>query len=265
MVLMWSQSLISLPIVLLLSVTLSVSTSWAWLLILFGVIGYAGDVWFFHVLGNVDVSISNVAWSLLSLFLAAAGFFFFGDSWGITQSLGSVLIVVGALSLSLRHQRVDLLKMLWLVSVLALLYLPYYIVKKYVIDQGVSPLIVFFWMVYGREVFSFCFGGLFPTIRRTAIATIRTSWHFMTLNTSIILSFLFAEYMGALAYDEGPFSLVSIVGNIQPFIVMGIAGIVVHFWPTEAPKELLTRQSVRLKVLCFFIVFCGLALLSHSA
>lgn len=265
MVLMWSQSLVSLPIVGLLAVFLPLETSWMWLLIAFGVLGYAGDVWFFHVLANVDVSISNLAWSILSLLLAAAGFFLFGEFWGIWQTLGAVLIVGGALTLSFHHQRVDLLRMLWLVSILALLYLPYYIVKKFVIVQGVDPLTVFFWMVCGREIFSFCFGALFPAIRRTAIHTIRSSWHFMTLNAVIIIAFFVAECAGAFAYESGPFSLVSIVTNIQPFIVMAIAGSFVAIFPSKAPRELLTRQSVQLKTICFLIVFCGLALLAHSA
>jgi hypothetical protein len=70
-----------------------------------------------------------------------------------------------------------------------------------------------------------------------------------------------AEYAGAFAYASGPLSLVVVVSNVQPFLVLAIAGFVVRFFPSKAAKELLTRQSVQLKLLCFFLAFIGLALL----
>ena len=178
------------------------------------------------------------------------------------QSVGAVLIISGSLILSFYHQKVDLYRMLWLVTSLALLYLPYYIVKKMAIDDGVNPATVFFWMIFAREIFSFSLPWFFPKVRHIAINTMRMSWHFMAINAAVIVCFFLAEYAGTLAYKHGPLSLVAIVSNIQPFMVMGLAGLVVFFVPSKAPKELLTRQSVKLKILCFLIVFTGLALIA---
>jgi len=262
MALMWSQSMISLPILGMLAFILPLETSWMWVLILFGIIGYAGDVWFFHVLAHVDVSVTNIAWSILSLLLAASGFLLFGESWGLHQTIGALLIIGGALTLSFYHHRVNVLRMLWLVFTLAALFLPFYLMKKWALHEGQHPLTVFFWLLFGREVFSFCIGGSFAGTRRIAITAMRESWHFMVMNFVVILAFFTAEFTGTLAYATGPLSLVAIVSNIQPFLVMGIAGLLFFFVPSKAAKELLTRQSIQLKVICFFIVFAGLALLA---
>lgn len=262
MALMWSQSIISLPILGALALFVPLETSWMWILILFGIIGYAGDIWFFHVLAHVDVSVTNIAWSILSLLLAASGFLFFGESWGLHQTLGALFIIGGALTLSFYHHRVNILRMLWLVSTLAALFLPFYLMKKWALHEGQHPLTVFFWLLVGREVFSFCIGGTFADTRRVAIAAMRESWHFMAINLVVILAFFTAELTGTFAYATGPLSLVAIVSNIQPFAVMSLAGLLYFFIPSKAAKELLTRQSVSIKVLCFLIVFTGLALLA---
>ncbi len=262
MALMWSQSFFSLPILAVLAFILPLPTSWLPILLIFGIVGYAGDLWFFHVLEHVDVSITNIAWSILSLLLVASGFLLFGETWSILQTVGAALVISGALILSLYHQKVDLPRMLWLLTSLALLYLPYYIVKKMAIDDGVYPATVFFWMLFGREIFSFSLPWAFPKVRRIAQTAMRESWHFMGMNAAVITCFFLAEFFGALAYTTGPLSLVAIVSNIQPFIVIGLASLVAIFVPSKAPKELLSRQSVKLKLLCFLIVFAGLAFIA---
>ncbi len=264
MALMWSQSMFSIPILVLLAFFLPLETPWLWTLILFGIIGYAGDLWFFHVLAHIDVSITNIAWALLSLLLVASGFLFFGESWGVFQSVGALFIVGGTLTLSLFHQKVDVRQMLWFVIVLAAFFLPFYLMKKWAIHEGQNPLTVFYWLVCGREAFSFFFGSVFTEVRHTAFRAIRMSWHFTAINAFVIVCFFLAEFTGTLAVASGPLSLVSIVYNIQPFMVMGLAGALVMFIPSKAPKELLTRQSIQLKVFCFCIVFTGLAFLAYS-
>lgn len=57
-------------------------------------------------------------------------------------------------------------------------------------------------------------------------------------------------------------SLVSVVGNAQPFIVLFFAWLMVRIAPLSAPKELLTKQSVTVKIVSFTIVYSGLALIA---
>lgn len=262
LVLMWSQSIWSLPILLVISQFLPLETTWVSVLLLFGIIGYVGDVWFFHVLEHVDVSVSNLAWALLSLFLAFAGFLFFGESWTTLQTIGAVLTVSGTLVLILFHQHVDLRHAVFLILSLSMLYVPFYIMKKAAVDAGEHPGAVFFWLVFARELTSFTLPLFFPSVRRQAVATIRSSVSFSVINAVVILSFFAAEFFGTLAYAAGPLSLVAIANNVQPFFVLALAGLCLWLMPARVPKELLSRQSVTIKLGTFSIVFLGLALLA---
>ncbi|MEQ1849460.1 MAG: EamA family transporter [Candidatus Peribacteraceae bacterium] len=262
MALMWSQSMWSLPILLILSQLLPLESTWIPVLLLFGVIGYVGDVWFFHVLEHVDVSVSNLAWALLSLFLAFAGFLLFGESWTMLQTVGALLTVLGTLLLILFHQHINLKHAVFLILSLSLLYVPFYVMKKAAVDGGQHPAAVFFWLVLAREITSFSLPLLFPSVRRTAIKAIRANWSFSAINACVIVTFFAAEYFGTLAYASGDLSLVAIANNVQPFFVLALAGLFNWLMPRRVPKELLSRQSVWIKLCTFFVVFLGLALLA---
>lgn len=264
MTLMWCQSMWSLPILAVLAFFLPLHASWPWLpvLLLMGIVGYLADLQFFHVLEKIDVSVTNVAWSLLSLILAIAGFILFQESWGPMQAAGAVLILAGVFFVSLYHQHINLRHTLWLLFTLATLYAPVYIIKKAAINENIAPATVFFWMLVCREGAAFLAPWFFPSARRAGWKAIRNDGSFSRINAVVIVAFLLAEYFGALAYQAGELSLVAIVSDIQPFVVMGIAWLIGLAWPHRLPKELLTKQSVRLKILCFTVVTVGLALLA---
>ncbi len=264
MVLMWCQSMWSMPILLILGFFIPIEATWPWILtlLLFGIVGYVADLRFFQVLEHIDVSVTNVAWSILSLILAIAGFLLFQESWGTMQAFGTVLILAGVFFVSLYHQHLNFRHALWLLLTLGMLYAPVYIMKKYAINEHLLPVTVFFWMIIGREAMAFFIPWLLPRVRQAGWRAIRSDRSFSWINAVVIVSFLLAEYFGALAYKSGALSLVVIVSNIQPFIVMGIAWLLGILWAARMPKELLTRQSVQLKIACFTVVSFGLALLA---
>lgn len=262
MALMWSQSWFSIPILIVLAEIVPLQSDWIYILLLFGVIGYIGDLWFFHVLDHVDVSVSNLAWAFLSVFLALSGFLLFGEMWTPLQTLGAILIVAATLFLCVFHQHINFRHAMMLILSLSLIYLPFYIVKKVALDAGEPPATVFFWLILSRELCSFTTPFFFPTVRRTALRAIRSNWSFSVINCIVILSFFGAEYFGALSYALGPLSLVAIANNVQPFFVLGLAGMFVWLLPRRLPRELLTRQSITVKLGTFLVVFAGLALLT---
>lgn len=265
LVLMWSQSLFSIPLLLVLPLFVSVQSSWVAILLAFGVLGFVGDLWFFHVLDRLDVSVANAAWPLLSIFLSIVGFLFFDESWTMTQTLGAVLVISGALLLSFYHQHVSLLRTLGLLGTLALFYLPYYVVKKAAVDDAQSPFAVFYWMLLSRETFAFLFPWLRTTSRTRILALVhRMDLTYFLIGGAVIASFFGAEFAGTLSYIDGPLSLVSIVSNVQPFVVILIAALFARFLPSFAAREIFSRRSMTVKLCAFTIVFIGLALLGLS-
>jgi len=262
-VLMWCQSFFSVVLLLVLPFFIDLHSSpWIPYLMLFGAIGLLGDFWFFHVLDHVDVSITNAAWAILSLFLSIAGFIFFQESWTLLQSTGAALIIGGSLYLAFSHKHISMRRTLGLLMTLALLYTPYYIMKKTAIDAGEGAAQTFYWMILGREILAFNVPWFIPSIRSRGLTLLRSSWGFSVFNGAVILCFFLGEFLGALAYNMGPLSLVSIVGNTQPFMVMALAWLSIRSFPGRAPRELLTRQAVSVKLFSFCIMFFGLMLLT---
>ena len=264
-VLMWCQSFFSLLVLAVLPLWIDLSfSSWVPFLMLFGVAAFLGDLWFFKILRHIDVSVTNAAWAIHSLLASVAGFLIFQESWTLLQTGGAMMILAGILLLSFLHHSEGIGRTLGFLVSLAFLYLPYYIMKKAAIDANVGIANVFFWMLLGRELLAFSVPWFVPSVRRSAVKVLRSGWSFSLFNGVVILCFLLGELFGAYAYETGTISLVSIVSDIQPFIVMGLAWLFVRLLPARAPRELLTMQAVRVKLISFSIVFGGLALLAFG-
>ena len=77
LILLWSQSLFTVPALILLSLLIDVHTAWWPMLMLAGMAAYLGDIYFFLILERVDASISSLAWAILTILLSIAGFFLF--------------------------------------------------------------------------------------------------------------------------------------------------------------------------------------------
>ncbi len=262
--LMWSQSLFSVLALLCLTAFYDVRTGWWPLLLAMGLCAYLADLVFFWILDHIEVSVTNAAWPILSIFLSIAGFTLFAESWTFTQSIGAILVVGGVLYLSFHNPtHGSLLRTLSMLTGMALLYVPTYVAKKAALLAGQDVVAVFFWLIIGRETIAFCFPCCVPAYRRGIRRLVsKADWRFFAIGGAVIASFLFGEFMGGLAFLYGPLSLVSIVSNVQPFIVITLAYLFLRFLPSHAPKEVLTAQSVRVKLVSFAVAFGGLALLS---
>lgn len=264
-ILLWSQSLFSTVLLLLLPLFFDMRSSWAVGLAVFGMTGYFADLFFLRVLDRLDVSVANAAWPLLSLFLSLAGFALFQELWSIQETIGVVLVIGGALMLSFFHQHVSFVRTVVLLGSLALLFVPFYVYKKIAIEAGESPVSVFYWMFIGRECLAFLVPWFLPRMRRQVVTLMRKiDGRYLALSFTVILSAFLGEYFEALAYEVGQLSLVAVATNVQPFTVIFLAWAITRIVPLKAPRELFTRQSIGVKLASFSIVFTGLALIALS-
>ncbi len=265
MMLMWSQSLFSIPALIIIALTCNIQTDWKTWLMIGGAIAFLGDLLFFYVLDRIDTSISNAAWAILALLLSLGGFLLFQESWTTMQTVGAVLILGGAGFLSFWHRHISLVRTLLLLTALAALYAPTYLLKKAAVDAGQGLLPVFFWLVLSREILATTLPW-FSTKGRGRIRSLvsRADIPFYVISGIVIVCFFLGEFLGGAAYQVGPISLVAVVGNIQPFIVILLAWVIARFIPQHAARELLTMHSLQTKVVGFTAVFIGLALLSLS-
>lgn len=265
-VLMWSQTIISVCVLLFFPFFFSLDTPWLGWLLLGGLVAYAGDVMFFVVLRCLDVSVSNAAWAILALLLSVFAFLFLGERWSALQSLGALCVLGGVTMLSFWHQHVSFPRTLSLLVLQAILFVPYYVVQKLALDDGQSFVAVLFWPLVARESLSTVMPLLLPAFPPRIRSLLRRpdALALFTLNTLVILCFFVGTFLVIKAYEAGPLSLVVITADIQPFLVIAVAAFFVRFFPRIAPRELLTTRSIAVKLLSFSSVFLGLALLALS-
>ncbi len=262
--LMWSQSMFTVIILTLIACFMDVRSTWAVPLMLCGMVAYVGDQAFFRVLDKVEASVSSIAWAMLAVILSVIGFISFGESWTLLQWSGAGLVLIGVVFLSLWHEEVSWNALAWMLG-LALLYVPFYVAKKSALLAGQSVVPVFFWLLIGRESFSFFGAMIVPAYRRRIKSLLKVvDTQFFVVSGLVIAAFFTAEYLGTKAYSLGPMSLVSIVGNVQPFYAIFFSWLMFRLWSSVRPKEVLEMRSVGVKLATFLLVFCGLALLAVS-
>lgn len=262
-VLAWYQSICELALLLLILPFLDVRTTWLPLFVVAGITAYAAFLFFFYVLHRIDVSVMNAAWAFLSLSVSVLSFLFLGESWSALQTGGVCLILLGVIILSFWNRHVSLLHTIGLFAVLGLLYAPIYVIQKAALTNGQVMGAVFFWPLLIQKSAALTL-PLFISSTRVKISasrrTIRAS--FLVLCLLAVSLSLAGFFLSTKAYAIAPASLVSMTLNTQAFITIGVAYGVSIFFPRSAPRELLSAQSVGIKLGSFLIVFLGLALLS---
>ncbi len=230
-----------------------------------GVITYLADLLFFWICSRLDISVMNAAWCLQSVILSAAGIFLFHELWTPVTFLGAVLVILGVLLLSLRASTHSFGKTALFIIPLALLYIPNALARKVALTAGMPILPIFFWLLLCRDGLAFTVPWFLPSERRKIMRTLPTLplSFFVTCAIPITLFFT-VEYVTLRALAIGPLSIVSVVGNVQPFFVLGLAWLLHRHGHHLAPNEIVTKESIRIKALSFFIAFIGLALLALS-
>ena len=143
-VLGWFLSGISLVMLLLMAVFVDIRTPWMWWIALAGITGWIGDLVFYRTIRELDVSVANIGWSIMAIVMGIAGFFLFDERWSGMQLAGAALVIGGIVVLSLWHQKITKPRSLLWLPALGCSYVPFYILQKALLLQGIHLFQVFF-------------------------------------------------------------------------------------------------------------------------
>ncbi len=263
--LMWMWGLFKLIPLSVLPFLLDVTTPWALPLLLMGSVNFGAVVVYIRVIERIDISIANAAWAVEAMFLSLAGFVLFQESWTLLQTTGALCILTGMVFISFWHRHVSLRRTLLLLGILGIVFIPEEILRKAALEQGQTVIAVLFWSALGGAMAALIFPWFRGRFGRDLCAFVaRTDRGFYLAQVAVLILYFSALASTILAYQRGPISLVNIVGSTQPFFAMFWAFFLLRFLPAYVPKELLTFQSVRIKLLGFLIVTAGLALLAPA-
>jgi len=261
--LMWSASLFTLVMLGVLPLFFDVRTPWIPILVAAGACAYFGDLVYYYILDRVDASVTSIVGALLAVGISIGGFLLFQEHWSVGQSLGSILILSGVLFLALWNRKALPISVFLCAVVIAYAYVPIALADKWALLGGAALIPVLFWPLLVRELLGFLFPFFIPVYRRGIVRHLKEMpmvYYVLTLSAAV--AYLIGEYFFVMAYDRGPVSLVSVAGNVKPFSIMFIAFIFTRLLPRFSPRELFTRQSLKVKMMSFFVVFIGLGLLA---
>lgn len=259
----WLHSIVVIALFTIIFIFFDLRSSWILVYALAGFTSYLASLYFYYVISRIDISIMSASWAFLAIGMSVVGFVFLGETWNVYQSIGVGLILVGIFVLAFYHVQLPLFHTLLLLMSLGTLWIPVFIIQKIALLHSESFITVLVWPVFFQQIFAFVIPlSSFKFRRLLASRGLRTNRLLISLcflsACCIILGWIFST----AAYQIAPASLVSVTLNSQVFIVIFLAWISTRILPAIAPKELLSSQSVTLKLGCFSIVFIGLALLA---
>lgn len=192
------------------------------------------------------------------LFILPMAYFFFGEVLKIQNYLGVILLLIGAILISLKRiksKKRILSPVLKFVLILALFWASMSILKKYTLDF-IESLSIIFWMLVGSVV-----GGsplfLFQKLRRRIYFKIRNmNWVILLFTIIVLVLACSAHFFYLIAIDEGSLSLVVGISLIQPFIVFLFTTTLTLFLP-KAIEEKIDRSTISLKFIAICFIFVG--------
>ncbi len=267
LVIAWNQSIFSMVFLAALPLFVAVAVPWPFLLLLLagGVAGFLGDLLYWRALSRVDVSVTNLMLAILAVLLGLWGMLAYAEVWTLPQVAGASAVLGGLVVFTAKAPGGIPLQSVGLLVAIAAAFLPFYIIQEHALTSGIPVMATYFWLLLGRETMFIVAGLAVPSARRgIREGFARQPVTYYLSNAFVIGLFLGATFFSVLAYESGPASLVTVVGNVQPFLVIILAWAAGRILPNRAPKELFTAQSVRIKLFSFSIVFTGLALLALS-
>ncbi len=226
-----------------------------------GAILVAAFIPYLHALQDEEASWVTVLYQLIPVFGYFLGLIFLNEKLTLLQILASLLVITGAVLISLDYSQnikikiKPLLLMLLSSFMLAVTGLMFKIVA---IDETYWGSV--FWEYIGGGIFGFLLLFI-PLYRQQFFAVIkRNAKAVILINVTSELVSLIGRLAVNFASLLAPLVLVMLVNGLQPLIVFIYGVIITLFLPTLG-KESLTKRIIAQKLLSIIIMFTGVYLL----
>lgn len=235
------------------------------LIISSGILYLLGVIPYFKALEQDDASVVIPMFQTIPIFGFIYAYFLLGETLTSKQILASILIIIGAIaiSLDLEHKIPKLKK-----SIL------FYMVLSSATFAGVDLLFKFvainegfwistFWHFVGYVIFAIFVLIFIKTYRQQFMRIMsQNKIPVIGLNSLNELLNIVARGMFGFASLLAPLALVQVVNGFQPFFVF-IFGIILTLFFPHLGSEKLTKKSIYQKIVAIIIIFVGTYLLNY--
>ena len=254
-----------LPIILIIHPSVvNISTPYAILIALNGFIYILGLLPYIYALGKDEASIVVPLFQTIPIFSYVLAYVFLGETLTTSQILASLLIISGAigLSLDLGNGKVKFKKEVFGLMFLAsfLVALNGFIFKFVAITSDFWT--TSFWEYIGFSILAFLLIVFVKPYRNQFLSVIRSNrLPVLSLNALNEILNVLAKSAMSFATLLAPLALVWVVNGFQPFFVFTYGIILTIFFPHLSQESLIKKHLVQ-KLVFIFVMFIGTFLLN---
>lgn len=215
---------------------------------------------YFYALTRDDASIAVPLFQMVPVFSFVLGFIFLGETLTIKQFIGGLVVLIGAIFISVNfssNKKPRIKKDVFLLMALSsFLFALNFIVFKYFAVQS-DFLTTSFWEYIGFGLFALFILIFIKSYRREFLSILKENRAtVLTLNGINEIVNIMAKIAFNFASLLVPVTLVWIVNGTQPFFVFIYGVLITVFFPKIA-KEDISRKMIMQKLIAIAIMFVG--------
>lgn len=192
------------------------------------------------------------------IFVLILGFIFLGENLSLQQYVGSLFVIIAALSLSVENLKGKIFKLrksFFLMLLSSFLFALAQLLYKF------GVINIPFWNTLPYEGFGIALGALAVLIYKGNLNRFvketkkfkRRIFVFVGINELI---YLLARYTGYFAISLASVGIVSVIAGIQPLFTL-IYGIILSLWFPFILKEVITKKTLGLKLFSIIMLILG--------
>lgn len=215
---------------------------------------------YFYALQKDETSICVPLFQLIPVFSFVLGYVILGETITVNQMLGGLLIMVGAIGISLDLSEGKKVKfkrdVFWLMTLSSLLYSLNFLFFKYFAIQS-DFWFTSFWEYVGFALFAVLLMIFVKSYRNEFVNVLKNNrLTVLGLNGINEVVNIIAKVAFNVASLLTPVTLVWIVNGLQPFFVF-IYGIFLTVLLPKISQENITRKALAQKIVAIIIMFVG--------
>lgn len=257
-------AVIALPFILLIDRNVfAVTGQDAILLMLNGLLLVLAYICYFYALEKDEASFVAPLFQLVPIFGFLLGYFFLGETLNRPQFIGSLIIILGAVILSLDLESFKVKKaVILLMAGSSILYAVNGVLFKFITEDVQRFWPSLFWDFAGKVVFGILIFLVIKSYRRQFLAVLKENSK-KVLGMNALNEVLGVLGEGALVFAVllAPVALVQVVSGFQPAFVFLFGVILTLFFPRFG-EESLTKKHLLQKIFGIAIIIAGSTMIS---
>ncbi len=214
-----------------------------------------------HAIRSDDATVVVPIFDLAPVFVYLIGFFILGETISPLRLLGGTLIVAASVFIVWDFEKRQFRwRLFTLMIVSTLIYALMNIALRLAADF--EWYVIIFWMMPAWIEIAIVFVLIKPDIFKEVISAIKNTkgvTYFLMLFAGTTDTVAVASIAAAISVAPAT-ALVSLVGGIQPLILIGFGGMAAYIWPSFI-ERLNLGKALALKIVCGIIILVGLFLI----